>query len=76
MLDIEKGIPLPDKNTQYPFNAMEVGDSFLVKCAVNEMPRVKNSLFSAIRKFSIKHKSKSKFASRRVDGGIRVWRTE
>jgi len=70
---IDKGIPVPKlvgtgRRNKYPFDAMEVGDSFLVT-------GLKGKTISRICCYHGKRLSR-KFASRTVDGGVRVWRTE
>jgi hypothetical protein len=63
---IEKGIPLPPQKfgrgapRKYPFHVMQVGDSVYV-------PGTKCPSPGAC--------AKGKFATRKVDGGYRVWRT-
>lgn len=70
---IEKGIPVPKqvgagRKNKYPFDAMEVGDSFFVK-------DIKVKTISRTCGHHGKRLSR-RFASRTVDGGVRVWRTE
>ena len=66
-IKIDKGIPMPTRSTEkYPFEKMEVGDSFFV-------PGL------GIRSVSTRvedesRKSGRKFKSRSVEGGVRVWR--
>lgn len=68
-MKIEKGIPVPSKktNTVYPLVDMEVGDSFLVETDMPERVRSAIQMFSAIN-------IGRKFATRKTDGGYRVWR--
>lgn len=70
---IEKGIPVPKqvgagRRNKYPFDAMEVGDSFFIK----------DTKVKTISRTCGHHGKRlgRKFASRTVDGGVRVWRTE
>ena len=69
---IEDGIPLPKRKggpgskPKYPFRQMDVGDSFLCR-DVNQ-----KTLSWAARICSKRHGMK--FATRKVDGGVRVWR--
>jgi len=64
-LKIEQGIPMPGAN-QTPLSqalrVMEVGDSFLVS---------KRPIGNQLAMFKPK-----RFATRAVEGGYRVWRTE
>lgn len=86
MFKIEKGIPTPPPGrgrgvgSQFPFADMgEVGDSFLVELdpeegAENEnkllVRRVRQAALGASRKYS-----PAKFTVRKVEDGLRVWRT-
>ena len=70
---IEKGIPVPKmtgagRKTKYPFESMQVGDSFFVKDGtVKTLSRSCGTYGKRLER---------KFASRTVDGGARVWRVE
>ena len=72
---IEKGIALPERTfgtnlkpreTSYPFAQMAVGDSFFVRGAKQ------SSLGAAANSWGKKHGMH--FATRIVEGGVRVWR--
>ena len=70
---IEKSIPVPKltgagRKTKYPFESMQVGDSFFVKDGT-----VKTLSRSCC---TYGKRLERKFTSRTVDGGARVWRTE
>jgi hypothetical protein len=86
---IDKGIPAPPPSrgrgagTGFPFKEMEVGDSFYVE--VDPSPeaetaskllvrRVRQAALGANRKAD-KTGEGAKFTVRKVDGGVRVWRT-
>lgn len=73
MYEIEKNVPLAGKamgrNTKYPLASMEIGDSFVVPL---KYPEQRNTLASTISIFSRKHGRK--FATRRIDNSVRVWR--
>lgn len=73
MYQIEKGIPLPEKkenkSEKYPFDDMVVGDSFLVPSA--ERSAVTPRVAYYHEKFPDR-----RFSSRKVNGGVRVWRTK
>lgn len=66
---IEKGIPMPRTSRAYPFEAMEVGDSFWIH---------RKSISTMMTYWQ--KKLKFKFAARTVekDGqrGLRVWRVK
>lgn len=66
---IEKNVPLPTNTVKakYPFEAMEVGDSFFVD-------RKPATLYGAARRAAVR--LTRKFAVREAEGGSRVWRTE
>jgi hypothetical protein len=71
-LEIEKGIPIPPKKGGkifFPFDEMEVGDSFFVPVKEKNMRRLVNNKAS---KYA--GKSGKKFTTRTVEGGIRCWR--
>ena len=67
---VEKGVPLIPGKTEsgrgkYPFNKMEVGDSFLF---TGKRSSIGSAACYAAMKFS------SKYSIRTVKGGFRVWR--
>lgn len=70
MFVIEKGIPVPDsscgRKPVYPFSAMQVGDSFLV--ASGHFDKVRTAASNYGRRNGLK------FATRKGDAGVRVWR--
>ena len=70
MIKIEKNIPIPTfkKTLKYPFEEMQVGDSFFVK----DVKR--NNLSITARKYG--SKTGRKFLVREVEGGVRCWRVE
>ena len=80
---IEKGIPLPKRTrtAKYPFADMQVGDSFVVEVAFEElMPKVmrrmvaaKTTAASLLRKQRNDHTA---FVVGEVPEGVRVWRKE
>ncbi len=63
---IETGIPIPPKKTmsKYPFDLLEVGQSFFV-------PKIKN-----VSTTKAGAHLKRTFVQRQMDGGVRVWRTK
>lgn len=70
MIPIEKNIPMPDRParpSKYPFDLMEIGDSFFV-----------TDSHLALRQAVIKKQRKSnmRFTVRAVDGGYRCWRVK
>ncbi len=74
--EIEKGIPIPNQyrggtKRKYPFNDMEVGDSFLVLCSKKRSKNVSASL-----KGSTRRTKDMSFITRYIstEGGVRIWR--
>ena len=71
VIEIEKNVPMPsrNKNTSVAgaLERMEVGDSIFCK------DKTPTALGGALTYG--KRKTGNKFASRSVDGGVRVWRT-
>ena len=75
MLEIEKGIPMPDKkygrHLKYPFKEMEITDSFIVECKKDESHQKLVNILSSAR-----HYKPMKFRTETVETGIRCWRIE
>lgn len=73
MIAVEKGIPLPGrKHHKYPFDEMDVGDSFFIPAkSADDAARAQVSALGAMRARRLLDKD---FTTRRVDGGVRVWR--
>jgi len=75
---VEKGVPLPSrgpyrrKESPYPLDGMEVGDSFLVPCKEGEKTA---TVRARIRHYCRRNSTDSKYAIRVLPEGIRVWRT-
>lgn len=67
MYTVDKGVPLPKSASQakYPWSEMAVGDSFFVP-SMTESAR--GGLTSIAKSRGIK------ISTRKMDGGIRVWR--
>lgn len=68
MYEVESNIPVPlfrKSCSLYPFDTMEVGDSFLAEEA---------NVRSAAGQYSKRHGRK--FTTRAVEGGYRVWRIQ
>lgn len=80
-IKIDKGIPIPPTYQQrikriYPIFDMGVGDSFFVDSSEDDY----NKKRSKINNFIIANRHKigyeTRFAIRKVEGGIRTWRTK
>ena len=68
MFKIDKNVELPNSNKKYPFDDMDVGDSFLISGET-----IGSNVKSAIQHFKKVEKYK-KFQTRTVNEGVRVWR--
>lgn len=72
-MKIEKNIPIPTgKATKYPWAEMEVGDSFLFECEYSNSKQT-NLHCNAIG-WSKRNRIESKYVTKKVDGGVRIWR--
>ena len=71
MFKIEKGIPQPQgggRFSLYPWQELEVGDSFMV-------PNAKlSTIRCSVARQNVGDKNGKKFRAANVDGGVRVWR--
>lgn len=70
--EIEKGIAIPKVasgggSTKYPWADMEIGDSFFVQHPASK--NVKAATHAHNQRYP-----NSRFKSRSVDGGVRIWR--
>ena len=74
-MKIEKDIPIPKirSNSKYPFDRMEVGDSFLVEMESYSLSK-HSSISSCAISWAIRNNKDAKFSCRRVKNGIRLWR--
>lgn len=78
---VEAGVPIPKRSrgrapTPFPMSSMQVGDSFLIECDIND----KHALTNWRRKFLMAKKVflasyEGAFQTATVSDGIRVWRT-
>lgn len=83
MFQIESGIPLPStsrpgagrKGSKYPFATMDLNTSFFVPDGNEQVKDATlRSAIGAFNKANPEHGRK--FAVRKVDGGVRVWRMQ
>jgi hypothetical protein len=75
-IKIDKNVPLPNKISRriYPFDLMEIGDSFLVKLKDTEALAVqKQKIYLASWRFTQVHPDK-KFTTSSYNDEVRVWR--
>lgn len=70
MLKVEKGITVPRvrRYTKYPFDKMEVGDSFYCDGAT------RNSIASSASRYARNKGQGKKFTIRKEGNGCRCWR--
>lgn len=70
-ITVERGVPIPPKQVRftakYPWYTMQVGDSFFIPDRADGTPPAAGSP---------NPKLGMKITTRRVPGGIRIWRTE
>lgn len=71
-IEVTKGVPMPGVTRKfglrrYPFNQMEVGDSFAV-------PKDADSKAVRTAAYCYGGRHGMKFACRKVDDGYRIWR--
>lgn len=77
---LEDGVPIPERGRppkgapKYPFEKMEVGQSFFVPVDVAHIPTYRDRIRGAAFYYATKHPGKT-FSTHVVEGGIRVWRT-
>ena len=80
-MQIEKNVPLPPRtynkagrNTCYPFPKMGIGDSFLLKLPADpKKAKAKRSVISCLMIYHSRKRG-TKYASRSIAEGLRVWR--
>jgi hypothetical protein len=75
-IQIEKNIPIPTKRYKYPWNQMQVGDSFFVKSSKKETELIRGRLKSGSIQYAARSKDNKKFIVRIVNDprGVRCWR--
>lgn len=80
MITIQKGVPLPPTQevvakSRYPWDLMQVGDSFLVPLEEGKTAR---QLMQRISPAASRHAARTgrKYALRIVEDGVRIWRVE
>jgi hypothetical protein len=78
MIQIDKGVQMPTRQPRndYPFQQMEVGDSFAVAIPEGAKPAsVARRMYAAVQAHTKRAASGNKFAVRTMGGQVRVWRT-
>jgi len=73
---IEKNIPIPigglKVSTEYPLSEMEEGDSFFVPSEPERSKKIQQSIMTYVHR----NMFAKKFTTRRIPGGIRIWRVK
>jgi len=69
-IPIDHDVPIPaiTRMSKYPFDDMEVGDSFTI------LPEASKNISSAIGAYCRKRSDGRKFITRSIEGGVRIWR--
>lgn len=78
MIQIDKGVQMPTRQPRndYPFDQMEVGDSFAVAIPEGAKPAsVARRMYAAVQAHIKSAANGKKFAVRTMGGQVRVWRT-
>ncbi len=73
---IERGIPIPlTLSEKMPLDEMKVGDSFFVATPEDKtQSQLRNHVSSTVTPYA--KRIGKRFTTRKVDGGVRVWRIE
>ena len=64
MIKIDKGIAIPNKRNKYPWDTIEIGDSFFTLANVRMLTHIRSKVYG------------HKYSVRKENNGFRVWRTE
>ena len=76
-IKVEKNVPMSKGQTtflEYPFQSMEVGDSFLVKWDGPEHGRQQALLLGHAKRWATRDKNGHKYSTRQTNEGVRIWR--
>lgn len=77
---IDKDVPKPlkrskGKKANYPFDKMEVGDSFFVSIKEGDnISKVQALVASSAKYYVLRNRLDVKFSTRTMVGGVRIWR--
>jgi hypothetical protein len=74
LIDIEKNVVMPElpkRGAVYPYEQMEVGDSFFIR---DDRKNVIINVCNRNRKAALKNNAA--YTAKKVDGGVRVWRVK
>ena len=77
-IKIDKGVPITQSHysrgtRKYPLHLMEVGDSYMVTIDAEDAVKLSSARTSPCT-YGLRHNKK--FVTRKVEGGVRVWRTK
>lgn len=72
--DVPRLEPMVGNACKYPFRQMNVGESFLVRCAAADFLLIRNRIRSASRIFRTTYNRDARFETRKVAKGARCWR--
>lgn len=80
-IKIEKDIPIPVTEIKYPFDKMDIGDSFFIP---ENDKKVRFKIQCAVRSYFNIYRKKTNFivestmkiTSKSLEDGVRVWRIE
>jgi hypothetical protein len=78
-ISIDKGIPIPDDNRSkfpdFPYDAMECGDSFFYPAKDGQtIVSLQSGLSANAKHWAIKNKSNFLFRTAKEGDGVRIWR--
>lgn len=78
-IKIDKDIPAPEKrpytHNDYPFEKMNVGDSFQLEGEdFKSTLYLRNKITQAAKKYALVNKNEAKFTTKITDNSVRVWR--
>lgn len=71
-ITVDKGIPIPDRQRgggKYPWGTLDVGDSFFVEGDAKRVKALQGAVSNVGRRLG------RTFTTRRLDNGVRIWRT-
>jgi len=70
MFTLERGLEIPDRKTgpKYPYDRLELGDSFYIQDG--DLSKLCNANYREWRRTG------KKYTARKVENGVRVWRIE
>jgi len=76
MIEIDKGIPIPDNTSIFEFPVLEmgIGDSFFVPCEKTKEGKVRVKINNRIRSIMTKNELVRTHTVRLMEGGFRIWR--